>query len=492
MSSLPPVISATGTSFVLVNGWVRWSDLIRISNPDGGAISSYSVTDNNSASNSARIWSSSTSYINQGAGFSILAPKSADDLWIQGGSAPGVNTFYFLVVDADGISNDVAINLVTRTSNTAPVVTANSSAGVPVGQSISAANLINVTDADGDAPVTYRFYDAAGGGSFKLNGVIQGAGQNIDVSAADIGNLTYVGGGAKGSETLYAQVYDGQAWSAWTSWTQQTIRTTNTVSVVSAPTRNTSQATWIKAADLGISITDADGDTPVTYEITDANNGTNSAKFWLGGVYQQGGTMTLTAEQWAGFWMLGGADTSTDALTIRVNDGYGWSNTASFNLVTRLPNRAPVVAGASVGVAIGQSATAASLINVTDADGDTMTAYRFWDSAGGGYFKLGSTVQASGQNLEFTAAQLANLTYVGGSAKGSETLYAQVFDGEAWSAWGSWTQNTIRTTNTLSVVSAPTRNTSQATWIKAADLGISITDAAVSYTHLTLPTILRV
>ena len=475
LTNTAPVLSA-GTKSASVGTWIKLSDLgVNISDADGDAPSQIEITDGNGAASSARIWFSGQ-YYPQGVNALNFVPEQWAGGWIQAGSTPGTDALTIRVYDGMDWSNTVTFNLVTRAANRAPVVGGNST-GVAIGQSAAATSLINVTDADGDTITAYRFWDSAGGGYFKLGSSVQASSQNIEVTAAQIGDLSYVGGSAKGSETLYAQVFDGEAWSAWGSWTQNTIRTVNTLSAVSAANRNTSQSAWIKGSDLGVNITDADGDTPTLYEISDANTGTSSARFWLAGNYTQGGTMTLTAEQWAGFWIQGGTDTSTDALTIRVNDGYGWSNTASFNLVTRLPNRAPVVAGSNTGVAIGQSATAASLINVTDADGDTITAYRFWDSAGGGYFKLGSTVQASSQNIEVTAAQVSSLVYVGAGVKSSETLYAQVFDGQEWSAWGDWSQQTVRTSNAAPVVNAPNRIATPGQWLRGTELGLSVSDA---------------
>ena len=477
--SAAPIVTASGTSFVLVNGWVRLSDLIRVSNPDGGTLLNYQITDGNGASTSARGWYSGL-YGPQGAQYTISSAVALSDIWIQGGTLPGVDTITIYAQDTDGYSNPLVINLATRASNAAPILTSLGTTGAPIGQAVAAASLITVTDTDLDAPVTYRFYDAAGGGYFTLGGVTQAAGQNIDVSAANIANLSYVGGSAKGSETLWAQVYDGGAWSAWYSWSQNTVRLTNTAPVISAASKNVGQSAWLRASELGISFSDADSDAPVTYRITDGNGAASSARFWVqGGGYSSvtGVPVTLTADQWANFWVQGGTDVSTDLITVQVFDGMEWSNTVSFNLNTRLPNRAPVATPTQDGVKTGQSIAASSMLNVTDADSDPVVAYRFWDSAGGGYFSLNGSIKAAGQNIDVSAAQLGGLAYFGGATKGSETLYAQVYDGQDWSAWTSWTQVVTRATNALSQITAGDKNVSLSQWIRATELNISITDA---------------
>ena len=467
------VVSAANKA-VTQGAWVKGTDLgITVSDGDGDTPVTYVITDANSGANSARFWLAGT--YQQGGTMTLNASQWAG-FWMQGGADASTDALTIQVYDGYAWSNTASFNLVSRAPNRAPVV-AGSGTGVTVSQSVAATSLINITDADGDSPTIYRFWDAAGGGYFSLNGATQGANQNIDVTAANIASLTYTGAATKGGELLYAQVYDGQAWSAWASWTQNTTRSTNTVSVISAANRNAGQNEWVRGTDLGIVISDADGDTPTIYEVTDGNGALGSAYLWQGSDKPQGQVLQMSAAEWANFYVRGGANVGTDALSVRVYDGMGWSNTVTFNLNTRAPNRAPVVAGSNTGVAIGQSAAATSLINVTDADADSPTIYRFYDAAGGGYFKLGSVVQGVGQNIDVSAANIANLTYMGGAAKGSETLWAQVYDGQAWSAWASWTQNTTRLTNTVSVITASNKNVTQNEWVRGSDLGILISDA---------------
>jgi hypothetical protein len=103
--------------------------------------------------------------------------------------------------------------------NHVPVVTA---APVMVGlNSVTpVASLFTVSDADGEVPALYQFWDdVAGGGYFRVNGVAQGAAQTIPVSAAELAQTVYVGGATVGSEQVWARANDGQAWSVWQPWT---------------------------------------------------------------------------------------------------------------------------------------------------------------------------------------------------------------------------------------------------------------------------------
>ena len=57
-----------------------------------------------------------------------------------------------------------------------------------------ASSLFTTTDADGDSIASYAFYDATGNGHFVVNGVAQAANTEIDVSAANLSQVSYVFG----------------------------------------------------------------------------------------------------------------------------------------------------------------------------------------------------------------------------------------------------------------------------------------------------------
>ena len=83
----------------------------------------------------------------------------------------------------------------------------------------------------------------------------------------------------------------------------------------------------------------------------------------------------------------------------------------------------------------GQSFAASSLFTVSDADGDTITTYAFWDTGGGGHFMLNGVAQGTNQEIDVTAAQLSQLSYQSGS--GPDTLWVRANDGTQWSNWSS-------------------------------------------------------
>ncbi len=55
---------------------------------------------------------------------------------------------------------------------------------------VAASSLFTASDPDGDAITTYAFQDT-GSGHFVLNGVVQANNQEIDVTAAQLSQLSY-------------------------------------------------------------------------------------------------------------------------------------------------------------------------------------------------------------------------------------------------------------------------------------------------------------
>jgi hypothetical protein len=88
------------------------------------------------------------------------------------------------------------------------------------GQTLSASSLFSATDAN-NAPLTYFVFDnspAANSGHFAVNGAAVPAGAVYQISAADLAHTTFVAGAAGASDDLFAQAYDGHAYSGWSEF----------------------------------------------------------------------------------------------------------------------------------------------------------------------------------------------------------------------------------------------------------------------------------
>src|SRR6185369_11624156 len=81
-----------------------------------------------------------------------------------------------------------------------------------------ASSLFTASDPNaGGGLVTYAFWDSNGNGHFVVNSAAKGAGVEIDVSAAQLAQTSYVAGGA--TDQLYVRVNNGFAWSGWQPFT---------------------------------------------------------------------------------------------------------------------------------------------------------------------------------------------------------------------------------------------------------------------------------
>ena len=80
-------------------------------------------------------------------------------------------------------------------------------------QSVAASSLFTASDPDGDTITTYALKDVTGNGHFVVNGVVQAANVEIDLTAAQLAQTTYQSG--SGSDQFSVRAFDGTLWSGW-------------------------------------------------------------------------------------------------------------------------------------------------------------------------------------------------------------------------------------------------------------------------------------
>src|SRR5260370_39249167 len=108
----------------------------------------------------------------------------------------------------------------------------------------------------------YAFWDTGtGGGHFVLNGVAQGTNQEIDVTPAQLSQLTYQSG--SGADTLWVRANDGILWSNWSNGFMVNAPVDN-VPVVTASNLSVGHGAIFAAASL-FKASDADGDAIAKY-----------------------------------------------------------------------------------------------------------------------------------------------------------------------------------------------------------------------------------
>ena len=186
------------------------------------------------------------------------------------------------------------------------------------------------------------------------------------------------------------------------------------------------------------------------YEVWDSTAGATSGNWVLNGVVAPSNVaIEVAASELANLNFQSGS--GADDLWVRAFDGREWGDWAAFHVTAPL-NQKPVVDASNVTAAHGQNSILASdLFGVTDADGDSVSRYAFWDTEGNGHWLLNGVEMSTNAEIVIAAGQLSQMSYVFGSA--SDTLYVRANDGAEWGAWERFTANPH--VNQAPVVSAP-------------------------------------
>jgi hypothetical protein len=219
------------------------------------------------------------------------------------------------------------------------------------------------------------------------------------------------------------------------------------------------------------------------------DNGSGGGHLTVNGVAQAAQAwITVNAVDLGSVSYVGGSAAGSETLFVAASDGKDWSANATLTATTLAPppvNHAPVVTTHDVSVAANGAVPMSSLFAAHDQEGDgTITQYMFLDNgSGGGHLTLNGVALAAQTWITVNAADLGSVSYVGGSAAGSETLFVAASDGKAWSA------NATLTATTLAPVTAPSRpargdfngdgtsdilfrnNANGATWVAEMDQG---------------------
>src|SRR5262249_34491494 len=139
-----------------------------------------------------------------------------------------------------------------------------------------------------------------------------------------------------------------------------------------------------------LTTTDADADAMTYYQFWDDNPAGTSGYFSTPtNSHSAAGTpIMVAASDLANVWVHGGQTAGTDTMWVRAFDGTDWGAWQSFTLTT-LPNVAPQVTIANHSLRQNQWAQVNTWLGTSDAEGDPITQYQFWDDGTGatsGYF----------------------------------------------------------------------------------------------------------
>jgi probable HAF family extracellular repeat protein len=131
-------------------------------------------------------------------------------------SGSGTNTLWVRAYDGMVWGPWSQALTVTAPIDTGPTVASVSNITTVSNQTFAASTLFTASDPFNDPIEQYDFWDAGmGGGHFTLNGQPLGSNEENVVSAAQLGQASYVSG--SGTDTLWVRVSEGGQWSPWSS-----------------------------------------------------------------------------------------------------------------------------------------------------------------------------------------------------------------------------------------------------------------------------------
>ena len=449
----PTIAASDGT--LLFGATVAASSLFSVLDQDGDTPTQYEFWDSTTGNGHFSVNGIE-------AGVNVTIPVAAADLAntsFTASSSMGSDLVWVRANDGQAWSDWKSWNVFSspHATNAVPVVTA-PGGQVLIGDSVAAASLFSVSDADNDPIAQYEFWDdLSGGGHFSVGGVAQDN-NPIPVSAAQLDSVRYVADTQPGTEQVWVRASDGIGWSAWQAWNMTSaLHIPNAAPEVSATANQTVLLNQSVAASALFSATDADSDPIAKYEFWDstAGNGHFAVNGMEAGVNV---TIPVSAADLANTQFIGSASTGTDLVWVRASDGQTWSDWKSWNMNSwpHLGNSAPAVSAADASILTDQAVAAGSLFSVTDVDSDPIAKYEFWDDVnGGGYWRVNGVQQAAAQAIAVSAADLANSDYAGGANGGTERVWVRANDGLEWSAWQPWNMTTaLHVPNAAPVVSA--------------------------------------
>ncbi|MVT66203.1 hypothetical protein GPL21_13925 [Bradyrhizobium pachyrhizi] len=422
---IAPVVTASNVTAIHGQTSALASSLFSVSDNENDTITQYAFWDTGGNGH----WVVNGVAQSAGVEIDVAAANLSQVSYVfgPGGSTP--DTLYVRANDGSKWSTWTAFTA-TPGPDTAPVVTASNVTALHGQTSALASSLFSVSDSENDTITQYAFWDTGGNGHWVVNGVAQAANTEVDVSAANLSQVSYVfGPGGSTPDTLWVKANDGSMWSAWKSFTATP--GPDTAPVVTASNANvTGVHDHSIAASSLFSVTDAENDTITQYAFWDTGG---NGHWVVNGVAQAANTeIDVSAANLSQVsYVFGPGGSPSDTLWVKANDGSMWSSWKSFTATAT--NQAPTVSVSNVTTVSGQVFAASSLVSATDADGDTITKYALWDSNTNGRWNVNGVNQSANTEIDVTSAQLAQTTYQAGS--GTDQLWIRAYDGSAWGVW---------------------------------------------------------
>ena len=215
LANRPPVVAGSDVTATTHGEVFNASNLISASDPDGDAITMYTLYDNTIDPNTGHFSVNGvvqTKVLYQP--ITLTAQQFAQTTFKTGAS--GSDDLYVSAFDGTSWSTIKEFH-VAALANRPPVVAA-SDVTLPGATSVAMGSLLSASDPDGDAITMYTLYDNTidpNTGHFSVNGVVQAKVlyQPITLTAQQFAQTTFQTG-KPGSDDLYVSAFDGTSWSA--------------------------------------------------------------------------------------------------------------------------------------------------------------------------------------------------------------------------------------------------------------------------------------
>ena len=428
----PPVIDVPDFES-RIGVWTRLTDIMSIADADGDAITHLALYDATGGDN----WWADGGVVDAAVTY---VTAYLPGIWFRGDPEASAQPLWVKAFDGTEWGEWESFTLTTLPDNVAPELSI-ADQEVADGTWTRLSDVLSIADADGDAITHYQLWDDTGGDNWWADGGIVSA--DTGYVTRSLSGIWFNGDAGTATQSLRVRAYDGTDWSAWESFAL-------TVHDDNRPPDLIVSDTVLRVGDviaLGdvVSVSDAEGD-PITrvalYDATGADN-------WLVDGSAISARQTYLTSSIGSVSLRADASQSVQTLWLRVHDGTDWSDWERFTLTTHAagPNAAPAAAMPDVtvwGTGGAGYVTLNALIDLTDPDGDAITAIRLRDATGLHNIRVDGVGYVDAR-AGYTIWDPDTLVWIDGdlmvdpgAAPGMQTIDVQAFDGTDWGAWSSF------------------------------------------------------
>ena len=220
------------------------------------------------------------------------------------------------------------------------------------GREVGVSGLFSASDASGQAITEYRF-QATGGGTIDLGGAVNLASADevaqgiVEIAAADLSKVSYVGGAIPGPETLSVQAKDTNGWSTAATSTFANTPATSSNNAPPPPPAVVANAASVTAgqsvAVSSLFTVNEFASSPILYYYfgfdpsTGASMNLGGATNLWGANATANGGVCISAADLSKVTFIAGTGAGAETVTSFVQDDYGLSNTASTAVTVVVP-----------------------------------------------------------------------------------------------------------------------------------------------------------